>query len=177
MCTQWILNSACTSAQFGQSLLCPHKKNFAKLAIQNAPRGDSDQTTQMSRLIWIFPGRTCPKICFRTLWLITYYLKDFDRWQNYILIIFLWKLWSTVYANDLLGADLHEMTRGKSVFQNFVCRNFLILLLLTHLVTWHHLQKSETAPNHSGWAQNNMKIRSWSSSYDGNFSQSPSDKL
>ena len=33
------------------SLLCPHEKNFASLAIQNTPREDSDQTE-----------RICPKV-------------------------------------------------------------------------------------------------------------------
>ena len=33
-------------------------RNFASLAIQNAPREDSDQTARMRRLIWIFAGRS-----------------------------------------------------------------------------------------------------------------------
>ena len=41
--------------------------NFAPLAIQNAPRKDSDQTVRMRRLIWIFTWRTCRKVCFLTL--------------------------------------------------------------------------------------------------------------
>ena len=44
--------------------------NFTILAIQNAPSEDSDQTAQMRRLIWIFAGRTCPKIRFLTRLLI-----------------------------------------------------------------------------------------------------------
>ena len=43
-------------------------KNFAPLAIQNEHSEDSDQTARMRRLIWIFVGRTCPKVL--TLWLI-----------------------------------------------------------------------------------------------------------
>ena len=35
---------------------------FASLAIQNVPSKDSDQTARMRRLIWIFAGRTCPKL-------------------------------------------------------------------------------------------------------------------
>ena len=41
-------------------------RNFASLAIQNAPSEDSDQTAQMRSLIWIFAGRTCPKERFLT---------------------------------------------------------------------------------------------------------------
>ena len=90
MCAQHRLKSACDSAQSDQSLYCPHKKttknkqtnkketnkpkktknkktNFAPLAIQNAPREDSDQTVRMRRLIWIFTVRTCRKVCFLTL--------------------------------------------------------------------------------------------------------------
>ena len=37
---------------------------FASLAIQNAPSEDSDQTARMRRLIWIFAGRTWPKVFF-----------------------------------------------------------------------------------------------------------------
>ena len=36
------------------------------MAIQNAPREDPDQTAGMRRLIWIFAGRTCPKV--RVFW-------------------------------------------------------------------------------------------------------------
>ena len=42
-------------------------RNFAYLAIQNAPSEDSDQTARMRRLIWIFAWRTCPKVHFLTL--------------------------------------------------------------------------------------------------------------
>ena len=38
------------------------RRNFASLAFQNAPSEDSDQTARMRRLIWIFAGRTCPKL-------------------------------------------------------------------------------------------------------------------
>ena len=38
--------------------------NFAILAIQNALRGDSDQTARMHMVIWIFAGRICPKDVF-----------------------------------------------------------------------------------------------------------------
>ena len=41
-------------------------RNFASLAIQNAPSEDSDQTARMRSLIWIFAGRTSPKVRFLT---------------------------------------------------------------------------------------------------------------
>ena len=43
--------------------------NVAPLAIQNAPSEDSDQTSRMRRLIWIFTGRKC----------------SLTLWPNYIL--------------------------------------------------------------------------------------------
>ena len=49
MCAQWRLKSAYTLMQSDQS----------SLSIQNAPSDDSDQTAQMHRLNWIFPGCTC----------------------------------------------------------------------------------------------------------------------
>ena len=42
-------------------------RNFASLAIQNAPSEDSDQIARMRRLIWIFAGRTCHDVRFLTL--------------------------------------------------------------------------------------------------------------
>ena len=42
-------------------------ENIAPLAIQNAPSKDSSQTARIRRLIWIFAGRICPKLCFLTL--------------------------------------------------------------------------------------------------------------
>ena len=42
-------------------------RNFASLAIQNAPSEDSDQTAHLRSLIWIFAGRTCQKVRFLTL--------------------------------------------------------------------------------------------------------------
>ena len=47
--------------------------NFASFTIQNAPSDDSGQTSRMRSLIWIFAGRTCPKIRFMTLRLIELY--------------------------------------------------------------------------------------------------------
>ena len=42
--------------------------NFVSLAIKNAHSEDSDKTVQIGRLIWIFTGCKCPKLCFLTLW-------------------------------------------------------------------------------------------------------------
>ena len=43
-------------------------KSYASLAFQDIYASeDSDQTTRMRRLIWIFAGCTCPKIRFLTL--------------------------------------------------------------------------------------------------------------
>ena len=41
-------------------------RNFASLAIQNAPSEDSDQTARMRRLIGFFAERTCPTVRFLT---------------------------------------------------------------------------------------------------------------
>ena len=43
------------------------QRNFASLAIQNAPSKDSNQTARTRRRIWIFAGRTCLNIRFLTL--------------------------------------------------------------------------------------------------------------
>ena len=37
------------------------RRNFASLAIRNAPSEDSDQTVRMHRLILIFTGGSCPR--------------------------------------------------------------------------------------------------------------------
>ena len=44
------------------------KKNFASLAVQNAPKWYSDQTVRMRRLIWIFTAHTCPMVLFFRWW-------------------------------------------------------------------------------------------------------------
>ena len=46
------------------------KQNNNYPTIQNAPSEDSDQIARMRRLIWIFAGRTYPKVHLLTLWLI-----------------------------------------------------------------------------------------------------------
>ena len=42
-------------------------RKFVSLVTQNAPSEDSDQTARMRSLIWIFAGRTCPKVHFLML--------------------------------------------------------------------------------------------------------------
>ena len=56
------------------SIRCPQNKHrdFTLLAIQNAPSNDSDHDARTRKLIWTFNGRTCPKICFLTLWRTTF---------------------------------------------------------------------------------------------------------
>ena len=65
-CAQRRLWPACACADWSESSLSAWR-NFASLAIQNAPSEDSDQTARMRRLIWIFAGRTCPTVRFLTL--------------------------------------------------------------------------------------------------------------
>ena len=52
------------------------RRNFASLAIQNAPNEGSDQTVRMRRLIWIFAGRTCLYVRFLALQ-FTFMIIDF----------------------------------------------------------------------------------------------------
>ena len=42
-------------------------RNFAFLAVQNAPSEESDHTAPLRRLIWIFAGSKYPKVRFLTL--------------------------------------------------------------------------------------------------------------
>ena len=51
-------------------------RNFAALAIQNAPIEDYDQTARMRRLTWIFAERTYLKVHFLTLKLKLSWLSD-----------------------------------------------------------------------------------------------------
>ena len=51
------------------------RRNVASFLPKNAASEDSDQTARMRRLVWIFAGRTCPRVRFLTLrcnwcWLI-----------------------------------------------------------------------------------------------------------
>ena len=74
MCAQWRLFMRTTNARtrlrgciravwFETSLSA--WRDFVCFAIQNASSLDSDQTTPMRRLIWIFVWRTCPTVRFR----------------------------------------------------------------------------------------------------------------
>ena len=67
MYAQRRFKSACASAQSDQSLSSYRK--FASLAIQNASSEDSDQTTQMHKVILISTERTCSKVRYLTWWL------------------------------------------------------------------------------------------------------------
>ena len=58
--------SLCIHAVWSESSLSAWR-DFASLAIQNAPNEDSDQTARKRRLIWIFAWRTCPKVRFLKL--------------------------------------------------------------------------------------------------------------
>ena len=71
LCSKRGLKSACASAQSDKSSFSAWR-NVACMAIQNAPREDSDQTARMRRLIWIFSGCTCPKVLFQTLSLLLF---------------------------------------------------------------------------------------------------------
>ena len=64
MCAQLRLKSAGTSAQSGFTLFV--WRNLVSLAFRNAPSEDSDHTAPTHRLIWIFTGCTCSKVCFLT---------------------------------------------------------------------------------------------------------------
>ena len=52
------------------SVFVVRMKKLSSFAFQNAHSEDSDQTARMRRLMWIFSGRTCPKLRFLTLRLI-----------------------------------------------------------------------------------------------------------
>ena len=54
-------------------------RNFASLAIQNAPSEDSDQTARMRRLIWIFVGCTFRKYTFWRCGSIDWVSFEFNR--------------------------------------------------------------------------------------------------
>ena len=61
------------------------RRNFAYLAIENAPNENSGQTAWMCRLIWIFAGCICLKVYFLTLCLI--YMYMYEQQQNICLIM------------------------------------------------------------------------------------------
>ena len=59
LCAQRKLRSACASVQSDQSLCCSHEE-----ATHWAHSKDSDQTGWMSRLMWVFAGRTGDFVVF-----------------------------------------------------------------------------------------------------------------
>ena len=78
MCTQRRLENCASAQSFEQSLCCPHEEIFhvrmKKLCILRYPKcalerlwSDYAFTAQMHSLIWIFAGRTCPKVRFLIL--------------------------------------------------------------------------------------------------------------
>ena len=82
-------------------------RNIASLATQYAHREDSDQTVRMRRLIWIFAGRTCPKVRSLTLrfnyypwtknWVSSeYHIPKNNMKGNYFKILNYWILWKTL---------------------------------------------------------------------------------
>ena len=62
-------------------------RNFASLAIQNAPSEDSDHIARMRRMIWVFSGGTCPKVRFltwvslRRIRIVDYVMSSETRWE------------------------------------------------------------------------------------------------
>ena len=71
---------------------------LASLSIQNALSEDSDQTTRKRRLIWIFAGRTCPKVRFLTL-------RDICCGYNFIILSDLF--WSSDFFQLLFFSKLN----------------------------------------------------------------------
>ena len=57
ICAVWSVFVVCMKK------LCISRQSKKK---QTCAQEDSDQTARMRSLIWIFAGRTCPKVCFRT---------------------------------------------------------------------------------------------------------------
>ena len=76
MCAQRRFESTCTSTVWSVFIL---RGNFASLAIQKSLSEASDQSTwaaRMRRLIWIYAGRTWPKVHFLTLRRKLYWLYN-----------------------------------------------------------------------------------------------------
>ena len=58
VCAQRRLRSAWASTQSDQSFRCQHEEKAWVFSYLISASEDSDQTGQMPRLIWVFPGRT-----------------------------------------------------------------------------------------------------------------------
>ena len=65
----WRIKSACTFTELVKVLFVRRRK-LCIFGYPNASTEDSDQTARMRRLIWIFAGRTWPKVRFLTSRLI-----------------------------------------------------------------------------------------------------------
>ena len=89
-------------------------RNFASLTIQNEPSKDSGQTARMRTLIWLFAGRTCTKVRFLTLWLISvcnykwagtqHFRQDCMSAQRRLISLRIRAVWS-IYAGHCLGSQ------------------------------------------------------------------------
>ena len=99
-------------------------RNFASLAIQNAPRVYSAQPAQMRRLIWIFAGRKCPQVRFLTLRFKYRWCKELFReitrvflWQrNCVIRLYSFTLREQAYSNIL---KILPTTKWKFSDKNF----------------------------------------------------------
>ena len=67
MCAQRRFRSACAFAQADQNLHWTHFGIAKDTRFLHADYEHSDLTARMCRMIWIFVGRTCPKVRFLTL--------------------------------------------------------------------------------------------------------------
>ena len=70
------------------SVFVVHMKKLWILGYPKCPSDDSDQTAWMFRLIWIFPGSTCPKVCWHCS---SFSLSD--SCHSYVFVVF----FSTIY--------------------------------------------------------------------------------
>ena len=105
-------------------------RNFTSLAIQNAHSEDSDQTTRMRRLIWIFTGRSCSEGRFSDVATRFPRLKLHDLYPllhtyhvlNYMLTTSIWQklLLSTCYTPIPLGGDSTALMAIMALLQNLL---------------------------------------------------------
>ena len=73
-------------------------RNFVSLVIQNASNEDSDQTVRMRSLIWIFAGRTCPKVRNLTLQVKWFsYPDNISYYFCFVFVCFFTVLWYIQY--------------------------------------------------------------------------------
>ena len=82
-------------------------KDFAFLAIPNAPSEDSDQTVWMCRLIWIFSGKHISEGTFLTLRPM-YWRKWYSClkvWQTVFIIFFVCLTWIIFTLSNIYFCD------------------------------------------------------------------------